>query len=87
MSYVLHHFRSLEKMTHYPLPALCHSHFLFHTGSFFIASALALASAFPNLNVVQRLQLIPDASTLVTAVVAGGLATALSGTGPFTVFA
>jgi uncharacterized surface protein with fasciclin (FAS1) repeats len=53
----------------------------------FVASALAIASAYPNLNVVQRLQLIPDASTLVTAVVAGNLATALSGKGPFTVFA
>jgi len=41
----------------------------------------------PALNLVQRLQLIPEFSTLVTAVVAGGLADTLSGKGPFTVFA
>jgi len=52
------------------------------------ALAAAVASAqIPPYNIVQRLQLIPDASTLVEAVVAGGLAGALSGTGPFTVFA
>jgi len=53
----------------------------------FAAAAVAASSAIPDLNIVQRLQLIPDASTLVTAVVAGGLAATLSGTGPFTVFA
>jgi len=44
-------------------------------------------TAAPALNLVQRLQLIPEFSTLVTAVVAGGLADTLSGPGPFTVFA
>ena len=43
--------------------------------------------AAPELNLVQRLQLIPEFTTLVTAVVAGGLAGTLSGAGPFTVFA
>lgn len=44
-------------------------------------------TAAPALNLVQRLQLIPEFSTLVKAVVAGGLADTLSGPGPFTVFA
>jgi len=48
-----------------------------------IASPISL----PSLNLVQRLQVIPEYSTLVKAVVAAGLAGALSGTGPFTVFA
>jgi uncharacterized surface protein with fasciclin (FAS1) repeats len=38
-------------------------------------------------NLVQYLQLIPQFSILVRAVVAGGLAGALSGKGPFTLFA
>jgi len=38
-------------------------------------------------NIVQLAQSDPDLSTLVKAVVAGGLATTLSGPGPFTVFA
>jgi len=45
------------------------------------------AAALPALNLVQRLQYIPEFSTLVTAVVAGNLAGALSGAGPFTLFA
>ncbi len=40
--------------------------------------------SLPALNLVQRLVLIPEYSTLVTAVKVGGLAGALSGTGPFT---
>jgi len=51
------------------------------------AQLLGAAVAFPPLNLVQRLQLVPEFSTLVTAVVAGGLAETLSGPGPFTVFA
>ena len=43
--------------------------------------------SFPPLNLVQRLQLIPQFSTLVTAVVAGGDAATLSGKGPFTLMA
>jgi len=38
-------------------------------------------------NIVELAQSVPSLSTLVTAVVAGDLATALSGPGPFTVFA
>jgi uncharacterized surface protein with fasciclin (FAS1) repeats len=38
-------------------------------------------------NIVQLAQSVSDLSTLVTALVAGNLTTALSGTGPFTVFA
>jgi len=41
----------------------------------------------PALNLVQRLALIPEYSTLVTAVTAAKLVTALSGPGPFTLFA
>jgi len=52
-----------------------------------LAAAAAASAQVPPYNIVQRLQLIPDASTLVTAVVAGGLAGTLSGKGPFTVFA
>lgn len=51
------------------------------------AEARAAASAIPPYNLVERLQLIPQFSTLVTAVVVGKLATALSGAGPFTLFA
>lgn len=43
--------------------------------------------SIPALNLVQRLQLIPQFSTLVTAVVVGGDAATLSGKGPFTIFA
>ena len=43
--------------------------------------------SLPALNLVQRLSLIPEYSTLVTAVKVGGLAGALSGAGPFTLFA
>jgi len=50
-------------------------------------SLLGAAVAAPALNLVQRLQLVPEFSTLVTAVVAGGLAETLSGAGPFTIFA
>jgi uncharacterized surface protein with fasciclin (FAS1) repeats len=49
------------------------------------AAALGLASALPN--IVQLAQSVPDLSTLVTAVEAGGLVQTLSGPGPFTVFA
>jgi len=38
-------------------------------------------------NIVQLAQSVPDLSTLVTALTAGGLTNTLSGTGPFTVFA
>merc|ERR1712086_879463 len=38
-------------------------------------------------NIVQLAQSVPDLSTLVTALVAGNLTSALSGKGPFTVFA
>ena len=38
-------------------------------------------------NIVELAQSVPDLSTLVTALVAGKLTAALSGTGPFTVFA
>merc|ERR1719345_242345 len=38
-------------------------------------------------NIVQLAQSVPDLSTLVTALTAGGLTGTLSGTGPFTVFA
>jgi len=56
---------------------------------FAIAAALAASAVaqIPPYNIVQRLQLIPDASTLVTAVVAGGLVNALSGPSVLTVFA
>lgn len=40
-----------------------------------------------NRSIVQTAQALPDFSILVEAVVAAGLATTLSGTGPFTVFA
>jgi len=52
-----------------------------------IAFAAAAVADVPPYNLVERLQLVPDMSTLVTAVVAGGLAPTLSGKGPFTVFA
>merc|ERR1712166_1212193 len=41
----------------------------------------------PLPNIVQLAQSVPDLSTLVTALVDGKLTDALSGTGPFTVFA
>jgi len=41
----------------------------------------------PDSNIVQLAQATPSLSTLVSAVVAGGLADTLSGKGPFTVFA
>jgi len=47
----------------------------------------ALALAAPTQNIVQLAAGIPDLSTLVTALKAGNLVTALSGAGPFTVFA
>lgn len=49
------------------------------------ASKSFLAPFLPN--IVQLAQSVPDLSTLVTAVVAGGLAATLSGPGPFTVLA
>jgi len=49
-------------------------------------AALALAAPTPT-NIVQLAAGIPDLSTLVTALKAGNLVTALSGAGPFTVFA
>jgi len=45
------------------------------------------SSADATMNIVELAQATPDLSTLVTAVVAGKLATTLSGAGPFTVFA
>jgi len=50
-------------------------------------AARLLALAAPTQNIVQLAQATPDLSTLVTALSAGGLVTALSGPGPFTVFA
>jgi transforming growth factor-beta-induced protein len=47
--------------------------------------AVARIGALPNL--VQLAESVPQLSTLVTAVKAGGLVNALSGPGPFTVFA
>merc|ERR1712151_843026 len=41
----------------------------------------------PTKNIVELAQGTPDLSTLVTALKAGNLVTALQGTGPFTVFA
>ena len=52
------------------------------------ARAAALrASSTPTKNIVQLAQSVPDLSTLVTALKAGELTAALSGKGPFTVFA
>jgi len=50
-----------------------------------LSTAMCLACAAPN--IVQLSQSVPDLSTLVTALTAGKLVTALSGAGPFTVFA
>merc|ERR1712195_188934 len=55
-------------------------------GLLFVA-ALALAAPTPTKSIVQLAAGIPDLSTLVTALKAGDLVTALSGAGPFTVFA
>ena len=44
-------------------------------------------AAVPTSNIVQLAQATPDLSILVEAVVAAGLASTLSGAGPFTVFA
>jgi len=52
-----------------------------------IMTSKAEVNAAPTQNIVQLAQSTPDLSTLVTAVVAGGLASTLSGPGPFTVFA
>jgi len=60
--------------------------FLSAIGLLFVA-ALALAAPTPTQNIVQLAAGIPDLSTLVTALKAGNLVTALSGAGPFTVFA
>merc|ERR1711935_587997 len=60
--------------------------FLSAIGLLFVA-ALALAAPTPTQNIVQLAAGIPDLSTLVTALEAGKLTTALSGNGPFTVFA
>jgi len=49
------------------------------------AVLVASASALPN--IVQLAQSVPELSTLVTAVSAGGLVSTLEGPGPFTVFA
>merc|ERR1719345_355066 len=50
-------------------------------------AALALAAPIPTQNIVELAAGIPDLSTLVKALKAGNLTTALSGPGPFTVFA
>merc|ERR1712195_56573 len=55
-------------------------------GLLFVA-ALALAAPTPTKSIVQLAAGIPDLSSLVTALKAGDLVTALSGAGPFTVFA
>merc|ERR1712195_471045 len=55
-------------------------------GLLFVA-ALALAAPTPTKSIVQLAAGIPDLSTLVTALKAGDLVTALEGAGPFTVFA
>merc|ERR1712127_303461 len=60
--------------------------FLSAIGLLFVA-ALALAAPTPTQNIVQLAAGIPDLSTLVTALKAGNLVTALSDPGPFTVFA
>jgi uncharacterized surface protein with fasciclin (FAS1) repeats len=44
-------------------------------------------AAVPAKNIVELAQATPDLSILVEAVVAAGLASTLSGAGPFTVFA
>lgn len=50
-----------------------------------VRGSVSRVAALPNL--VQLAQSVPQLSTLVTALKAGGLVAALSGTGPFTVFA
>merc|ERR1711865_1324906 len=52
-----------------------------------IDSVLMLPSPAPSKNIVELAAATPDLSTLVTALKAGKLTDALSGTGPFTVFA
>merc|ERR1712072_1019821 len=57
-----------------------------------LLASLALVHAYPlangpTKNIVELAAGTPDLSTLVTALKAGKLTTALSGTGPFTVFA
>lgn len=52
-----------------------------------IIDAVLLPPVAPTLNIVELAQSVPDLSTLVTAVIAGGLVPTLSGPGPFTVFA
>ena len=53
-----------------------------------LINAVLLPPPAPStLNIVQLAQSVPDLSTLVQAVVAGGLASTLSGPGPFTVLA
>merc|ERR1712139_265491 len=52
-----------------------------------IDTVLIPPSPAPSKNIVQLAAATPDLSTLVTALKAGSLTKALSGTGPFTVFA
>jgi uncharacterized surface protein with fasciclin (FAS1) repeats len=51
------------------------------------SDSMVAADATGEKNIVALAQSNPEASTLVTAVTAAGLAETLSGTGPFTVFA
>ena len=50
-----------------------------------LAAVLGCTVALPN--IVQLAESVPELSTLVTAVSAGGLVATLEGPGPFTVFA
>jgi len=52
-----------------------------------IIDNVLLPPAAPTMNIVELAQSVPALSTLVTAVIAGGLVETLSGAGPFTVFA
>lgn len=56
-------------------------------GAAFATAAATAATATENNTIVENAAALPEFSTLVTAVTAGGLADTLSGEGPFTVFA
>jgi transforming growth factor-beta-induced protein len=51
------------------------------------SEAMVMVSNPPTVNIVQFAESVKELSTLVAAVVAGGLADTLSSPGPFTVFA
>merc|ERR1719469_37403 len=61
--------------------------FIFHTMKVFGLAGLATVVVAGTPNIVELAQSVDDLSTLVTAVVAGGLVETLSSAGPFTVFA